>query len=87
VNLLKIFQTGISYRTLESASPTFSLDYYTDICKWCCKKRCGKQSEVNFQVEYTLKEKTIDLQLKENVDSPYSRFFCKLQPWFQRIIG
>jgi hypothetical protein len=24
------FQSGLSYRTLESASPTFSLDYYTD---------------------------------------------------------
>jgi hypothetical protein len=34
------------------------LDYYTDIANGVAKSDV-KQSEVNFQVEYTLKEKTI----------------------------
>ncbi len=63
-----IFQTGISYRTLESASPTFSLDYYTDIANGVAKSDV-KQSEVNFQVEYTPKRKTIGFAVeRENVD-------------------
>ena len=32
-----VLQAGISYRTLESASPTFSLDYYTDIANGITK--------------------------------------------------
>ena len=50
--------TGVSYRTLVSASPEFSLDYYTDLSQ-TTKKSLVKQSEVNLQVEYTPNRKSI----------------------------
>lgn len=82
-----IFQTGISYRTLESASPTFSLDYYTDIANAVTKSDV-KQSEINFQVEYTPKRKTIGFAVeRENVDSPYSRFFVNYSHGFKGLLN
>jgi hypothetical protein len=50
------FQSGLSYRTLESASP-FSLDYYTDA--ETVTKSTVNQSEVNFQVSYTPNRKRL----------------------------
>ena len=71
------FQTGFSYRTLESASPTFSLDYYTDVANGIVKSDV-KQSEASLQVDYTPKRKTIGFAVeRQTVDSPYSRFFFK----------
>ena len=82
-----IFQTGISYRTLESASPTFSLDYYTDIANAVTKSDV-KQSEVNFQVEYTPKRQTIGFAVeRENVESPYSRFFVNYSHGFKGLLN
>lgn len=82
-----IFQTGISYRTLQSASPTFSLDYYTDIANAVIKSDV-KQSEVNLQVEYTPKRKTIGFAVeRENVDSPYSRFFINYSHGFKGLLN
>ena len=82
-----IFQTGISYRTLQSASPTFSLDYYTDIANAVIKSDV-KQSEVNLQVEYTPKRKTIGFAVeRENVDSPYSRFFINYSHVFKGLLN
>jgi hypothetical protein len=52
------FQSGLSYRTLESASPTFSLDYYTDAGQTVTKSTVN-QSEVNFQVSYTPNRKRL----------------------------
>jgi hypothetical protein len=74
----------VRLQTRRSASPTFSLDYYTNIANGVAKSDV-KQSEVNFQVEYTLKEKTI-AALKENVDSPLS-LFVNYSHGFKRIIG
>jgi hypothetical protein len=51
------FQSGLSYRTLESASP-FSLDYYTDAGQTVTKSTVN-QSEVNFQVSYTPNRKRL----------------------------
>ena len=82
-----IFQTGISYRTLQSASPTFSLDYYTDIPNAVTKSDV-KQSEVNFQVEYTPKRQTIGFAVeRENVESPYSRFFVNYSHGFKGLLN
>jgi hypothetical protein len=82
-----IFQTGISYRTLQSASPTFSLDYYTDIANAVTKSDV-KQFEVNFQVELTPKRKTIGFAVeRENVDSPYSRFFINYSHGFKGLLN
>ena len=80
------FQTGISYRTLESASDTFSLDYFIDSANGITKSNV-KQSEINFQVEYTPKRKTIGFAVeRENVDSPYSRFFVNYSHGFKGLL-
>ena len=80
------FQTGISYRTLESASDTFSLDYFIDTVNGITKSNV-KQSEINFQVEYTPKRKTIGFAVeRENVDSPYSRFFVNYSHGFKGLL-
>ena len=81
-----IFQAGISYRTLESASPTFSLDYYTDIVNSITKSDV-KQSEANFQIEYSPKRKTIGFGVeRSNVDSPFSRFFINYSHGFKGLL-
>jgi hypothetical protein len=80
------FQTGFSYRTLQSASNTFSLDYYTDAAHTITKSDV-KQSEVNLQIEYTPKRKTIGFAVeRENVDSPYSRFFVNYSHGFKGLL-
>ncbi|MGO4905626.1 DUF5686 family protein [Flavobacterium sp. W20_MBD1_R3] len=80
------FQAGISYRTLESASPTFSLDYYTDAAKTVTKSDV-KQSEANFQIEYSPNRKTIGFGVeRSNVDSPFSRFFINYSHGFKGLL-
>ncbi|RZJ63181.1 MAG: carboxypeptidase-like regulatory domain-containing protein, partial [Flavobacterium sp.] len=75
------FQTGFSYRTLESASPVFSLDYYKELPS--AENPSGviagtvKQAETNVQIEYTPGRKTVGDGVERNeVDSPYPRFFA-----------
>nr|WP_314897402.1 DUF5686 family protein [uncultured Flavobacterium sp.] len=81
------FQTGFSYRTLESASPTFSLDYYTDAINTLTKSDV-KQSEVNLQVEYTPKRRTIGVGVeRDDVDSHYSRFFVNYSHGFKGLLN
>lgn len=78
---------GISYRTLESASRTFSLDYYTDLSQTTIKKDV-KQSEANLQIEFTPRRKTIGYGVeRENVDSPYSRFFVNYSQGFKGLLN
>ena len=68
-------QTGFSYRTLESASDIFSLDYYTDESRTTTKNDV-KQAEVNLQLEFMPKRKTIGYGVERmSVDSPFSRVF------------
>lgn len=82
-----IFQTGFSYRTLESASPTFSLDYYADDT-YTTTKSAVKQSEVNLQVEYTPNKKTVGYGVERlSVDSPYSRFFINYSQGFKGLMN
>lgn len=82
-----IFQSGFSYRTLETASPTFSLDYYTDDTHTTTKSLV-KQSEVNLQVEYTPKKKTVGYGVERTtVDSPYSRFFINYSQGFKGLMN
>ncbi len=67
--------TNFSYRTLESASPVFSLDYYTDAARTITKSDV-KQFEAEVQIDYTPRRKTIGYAVeRENVDNPYSRVF------------
>ena len=80
------FQTGFSYRTLESASNTFSLDYFTDNTFTSTNSEV-KQSEVNLQIEYTPGRKTIGYGVeRREVDSPYSRFFINYSQGFKGLI-
>jgi hypothetical protein len=80
------FQTGFSYRTLQSASSTFSLDYYTDASQTATASDV-KQSEVNFQVEFTPNRKTVGYGVeRSNVDSPYSRFFVNFSHGFKGLL-
>lgn len=79
-------QLGFSYRTLESASDTFSLNYYTDDTFTTTASEV-KQSELNLQVEYTPKRKTIGYGVeRREVDSPYSRFFINYSQGFKGLI-
>ncbi|MEC4049517.1 DUF5686 family protein [Flavobacterium sp. SUN046] len=70
-----IFSTAFSYRTLQSASSVFSLDYYTDDT-YTTTKSMVKQSEISLQIEYTPKKQSIGYGVERRVlDNPYSRFF------------
>lgn len=81
------FQAGFSYRTLESASPTFSLDYFTDATNTSIKSDV-KQSEINFQVEYTPNRKTIGFAVeRSDVDSPFSRFYVNYSHGFKGLLN
>lgn len=69
------FLTGFSYRTLKSASDTFSLDYYVDKINNITESQV-KQSEVNFQIDYTPGRKTVGYGVERSVvDNPYPRVF------------
>ena len=82
-----ILKTGFSYRTLESASPTFSLDYFSDDT-YTTTKSAVKQSEVNLQVEYTPNKKTIGYGVERSiVDNPYSRFFVNYSQGFKGLLN
>jgi hypothetical protein len=80
------FQLGFSYRTLESASSTFSLNYFADATFTTTKSEV-KQSEINLQVEFTPKKKTIGYGVeRRDVDAPYSRFFINYSQGFKGLI-
>jgi len=80
------FQTGFSYRTLQSASSIFSLDYFTDSARTVTKSDV-KQSEINFQIEYSPNRKTIGYGVERSiVDSPYSRFFLNYSQGFKGLL-
>ncbi len=82
-----VLQAGISYRTLESASPTFSLDYYTDIANGITKSDV-KQSEANIQIEFSPKRKMIGFGVeRSSVDSPFSRFFVNYSHGFKGLLN
>jgi len=66
---------GISYRTLLTASPTFSLDYYTDLSQSRIKSQV-KQSEASIQIDYTPNRKPIGFSVERYyADSPFTRLF------------
>lgn len=81
------FGTGVSYRTLMSASPEFSLDYYTDLSQTTVKSQV-KQSEVNFLVEYTPNRKTIAYGVERDyVDSPFTSLFVIYSQGFKGLLS
>jgi len=67
-----VFKTGFSFRTLESASPTFSLDYLKNGNVFSAIK----QSEVSLGIDYTPKRKTVGYGVERlEVDNNYSHVF------------
>ena len=79
--------SGFSYRTLESASPIFKLDYFTD-SSLTTTKSSVKQAEANIQLEYTPGMKTIGYGVERlGVDSPYSRFFVNYSQGFKGTLN
>jgi hypothetical protein len=81
------FGTGVSYRTLISASPEFSLDYYTDLSQTTIKSQV-KQSEVNLQVEYTPNRKPIGFAVERyNADSPFTSLFITYSQGFKGLFS
>ena len=81
------FSTGVSYRTLISASPEFSLDYYTDLSQTAIQSQV-KQSEVNLQVEYTPKRIPIAFGVeRDNTDSPFTSFFVTYSQGFKSLFS
>ncbi|WGK95555.1 MULTISPECIES: DUF5686 and carboxypeptidase-like regulatory domain-containing protein [Flavobacterium] len=82
-----IFQLGISHRTLASASPTFSLDYFTNATRTATQSEV-KQSEANIQIEYMPNRKTIGYGVERDVvDNPYSRFFINYSHGFKGVLN
>ena len=81
------FGTGVTFRTLASASPTFSLDYYTDLSQRSIKSQV-KQSEVNLQVEYTPNRKPIAFGVERyNTDSPFTSLFLTYSQGFKGLFS
>ena len=75
-----VFQLGMSYRTLASASSVFSLGYYSVLPDVFGNggviENEVQQSELNCHVEYTPKRKTIGFGVeRKDTTNPYSRFF------------
>lgn len=80
------FQAGFSYRTLQSASETFSLAYYTDLHQTTVKSDI-KQSEFSLQMDLTPKRKTIGYGVERDiVDSPYTRFFLNYSQGLKGVL-
>lgn len=79
------FGTQFSYRTLESASPTFSLDYYTDATRTTTQSKV-KQFEASVQVDYTPRRKTIGYGVERSiVDNPYTRIFVNYAAGYKGV--
>lgn len=81
------FLAGVSYRTLISASPEFSLDYYTDLSQTKIQSQV-KQSEVNFQVEYTPKRIPVAFGVERyNADSPFTTIWMTYSQGFKNLFS
>ena len=80
------FKTNLSYRTLISASNSFSLDYYTDESLTTTKSDV-KQSEVNLQLDYTPGRKTVGYGVDRlEVDNNYARVFLSYSQGFKGVL-
>ncbi|WP_177761105.1 DUF5686 family protein [Flavobacterium sp. I3-2] len=68
------FSTSLNYKTLKTASPTFSLDYL-DLTTGTIEQQL-KQSEINVSVDYTPKRKYIGYGVDRiDVNYDYARLF------------
>ncbi|AOW08372.1 DUF5686 and carboxypeptidase-like regulatory domain-containing protein [Flavobacterium gilvum] len=86
------FQTGVTYKTLESASPVFSLDYYTTLPSAenpeGVIKNKTTQSEFNIQAEYTPKRRTIAYGVERSIaNSPYTTLFVNYSQGYKGVFN
>nr|WP_315199808.1 DUF5686 family protein [uncultured Flavobacterium sp.] len=86
------FQTGVSYKTLESASPVFSLDYYTTLPTVAnpegVVKSTTTQSEFNIQAEWTPNRRTIAYGVERSIaSSPYTTVFVNYSQGYKGILN
>ncbi len=79
------FKTALSYRTLESASPsTFSLDYFDSDGNIQTEVT---QSEVNFMIDYTPGIKTIGYGVERSiVDNNYARIYLSYSQGLKGVL-
>jgi hypothetical protein len=86
------FQTGVTYKKLYSASPVFSLDYYTTLPDIAAPAGVIRgevvQSEFNIQAEFTPNRRTIANGVERSIaNSPYSTFFVNFSQGFKGIMN
>ncbi|WP_348799762.1 DUF5686 and carboxypeptidase-like regulatory domain-containing protein [Flavobacterium adhaerens] len=84
------FQTGITYKKLESASPVFSIDYYTTLPTAANPsgviKSTTTQSEFNIQAEFTPNRRTIAYGVERSVaNTPYSTIYVNFSQGYKGI--
>ncbi|TYC12904.1 carboxypeptidase-like regulatory domain-containing protein [Bizionia gelidisalsuginis] len=73
-----VMRVSGTYRTLESASPTFSLDYYTDTAQTMTKSEI-KQYETAFSVSYFPKREMTGFGVERRVkNSDFPRLFAQV---------
>jgi hypothetical protein len=78
---------GYSFRTLVSASDSFSLAYYTDLSQTNIKNQTT-QSEVNLLVDYTPGRKTVGYGVERSiVDSPFTRVFANYSQGLKGVMN
>ncbi len=83
---------GLTRKKLVSASPEFSLNYYTTLPdsngNGGVVKSDVVQSEINFQLDFTPKRANVGHGVERSyVDSPHPRFFVNYNRGFQGILG
>ena len=87
-----IVEAGINYRTLKSASPQFSLDYYTQLPDAFGNNGITKstinQAEIDFQFDYTPGRKAIGTGVERTfVDAPYPRFVINYSQGIKGVLA
>jgi hypothetical protein len=83
-----VFRTSFSYRTLKSASPTFSLDYFIDPDNPSLgTKGFTRQYEYGFLIDYTPFRRTIGYGVeRSDVDTNYARLFLNFTQGIKGIL-
>lgn len=78
-----VLQAGVSYRTLKSASPTFSLDYYDEFGNI---KSDVKQYEFNASIDYMPGRRPIGFGVERtNVDYNFTRLYLSFSQGLKDI--
>ena len=81
-----VLKSNFSFRTLESASKTFSLNYFTDANRIVESSKV-KQAELNFQIDYMPGRKTVGYGVDRLlVDSNYPRFFASFSQGLKGVL-